>query len=64
MDTCESLFPKSMIDDAFDAAFSCPSIRNAIPTSASAREGASLIPSPTFKTQLSLALPISLRIVT
>lgn len=52
-----------MIDDAFDAAFSCPSICKAIPTSASAREGASLIPSPTFKTQVSLVLLISHTVV-
>lgn len=46
--TCESLFPRSIIEAALEAAFSCPSTCKAIPTSARAREGASLIPSPTF----------------
>lgn len=49
--TCESLFPRSMIDAAFEAAVSCASTRKAIPTSARAREGASLMPSPTFSMQ-------------
>ena len=48
-DTCESLFPRSTIDAASDAAFSCIPVFTAIPTSASAKEGASFIPSPTYK---------------
>lgn len=36
------------MDAAFEAAVSCPSTCKAIPTSARAREGASLMPSPTF----------------
>lgn len=47
--TCDNLFPRSIMDAALDAAFSWASIRRAIPTSARARDGASFMPSPTFK---------------
>lgn len=47
--TCESLFPRSIMDAALDAAFSCASIRKAMPTSARAKDGASFMPSPTFE---------------
>lgn len=47
--TCESLFPRSIMDAAVDAAFSCASICSAIPTSARAKDGASFMPSPTFQ---------------
>lgn len=46
-ETCDSLLPKRITEAASDAAFSFASICKAIPTSASAREGASFIPSPT-----------------
>lgn len=45
--TWESLFPTSTMDAASDAAFSCDPVCRAIPTSASASEGASFMPSPT-----------------
>jgi len=44
---CESLFPRSTIEAASEAAFSCVSVFKAIPTSARVKEGASFIPSPT-----------------
>jgi len=47
--TCESLLPRSTMDATSDAAFSWASFWMAIPTSARAKEGASFIPSPTFK---------------
>lgn len=37
------------MEAAFEAAFSCPSTWRAIPTSARAKDGASFMPSPTFK---------------
>lgn len=46
--TWESLFPRSIIDAASEAAVSCASVCRAIPTSARAKDGASLMPSPTF----------------
>lgn len=46
--TCESLLPKRITDAALDAALSLASICNATPTSASAKDGASFIPSPTL----------------
>jgi len=47
--TCESLLPRSTMDATSDATFSWASFWMAIPTSAKAKEGASFIPSPTFK---------------
>ena len=49
--TCEILFPRSIMDAASDAALCCDSTCKAIPTSARAKEGASFMPSPTYKEQ-------------
>lgn len=50
--TCESLLPRRTTEAASDAAFSFASIFKAIPTSASAKEGASFMPSPTYKVRI------------
>lgn len=58
--TCEILFPISMMDDASDAAFSWPSFCSAIPTSATAKEGASFIPSPTLKKRRKMLISVKM----
>lgn len=45
----ESLLPSRTTEAASEAAFSLASSCNAIPTSATAIDGASLMPSPTFR---------------
>lgn len=47
--TWESLFPRRITEAASDAAFSFASICKATPTSASAKDGASFMPSPIWK---------------